>query len=99
MVHMLRNADTSVRSCLRMRSEMRPVGFKESNVTFAKDQPQYNPLPAHRTEDGRVTSCWTMTFLQRVVFLFRGKFYLTMSTFNQPLQPISMSLNFDNEDK
>ena len=30
---------------------MKPIEFPEQNVVFAKDQLEYNPLPAHRTED------------------------------------------------
>jgi hypothetical protein len=29
---------------------MTPKQFKEANVTFAKDQPEYQPLPAFRAE-------------------------------------------------
>ena len=39
---------------------MKPVEFKHQNVVFAKDQPEYQPLPALRldTPEGEVISCW-----------------------------------------
>jgi hypothetical protein len=30
---------------------MKPIEFKEKNVVFAKDQPQYQPLPALKTKE------------------------------------------------
>lgn len=38
---------------------MTPIEFPEHNVVFAKDQPEYLPLPAHKSNGvtGEVTSC------------------------------------------
>ena len=38
---------------------MTPITFKEANMIFAKNQKEYIPLPAHRTETNEhtVTSC------------------------------------------
>ena len=66
---------------------MAPIEFTEQNVVFAKDQPEYLPLPAHRTEDGRVFSCWKMTLLERVIVLFTGRIWFGTMPFGQPLQP------------
>lgn len=66
---------------------MKPIDFEESNITYAKDQPEYLPLPAHRTEDGTVTSCWKMGFREKIKVLFTGRIYLKLLTFNSPLQP------------
>lgn len=71
---------------------MHPIAFKESNCTFAQDQPEYIPLPAHKDADGRVTTCWEFTFKERLWILFSGRFYLQMLTFNKPLQPLKMSI-------
>jgi hypothetical protein len=57
-------------------------------VTFAADQPQYLPLPAHRNAAGEVTSCWSLTWRERFRVLFSGQFFITVLTFNKPLQPI-----------
>lgn len=72
---------------------MKPIKFKEQNVIYAKNQPEYRPLPAHKTKDGVVTSCWQMTFKERLKVLFFGKIYLSMLTFNMPLQPILISID------
>jgi len=66
---------------------MKPIEFKEQNVVFAKDQPQYLPLPARREEDGMVITCWKLSFIERVKILFTGKMWLSQLTFNDPLQP------------
>jgi hypothetical protein len=36
---------------------MKSVEFPEQTIAIAKDQKEYNPLPAH-VEGGVVTSCW-----------------------------------------
>ncbi len=72
-----------------------PIKFEEQNVVFAENQPEYNPLPAHRREDGRVTSCWSMNLWQRLKFLFTGRIYLSLWTGNKPLQPMRLTLNFE----
>lgn len=70
---------------------MLPVKFKECNITFAKDQVEYIPLPAYIDPLGKVTTCWKFTKLERLKALFLGKIYLSMLTFNQPLQPLRLS--------
>jgi hypothetical protein len=66
---------------------MTPLRFKESNVTFAEDQPQYQPLPAFRADDGTVVSCWRLTFWERLRVLFGSPLWLFQLTFGEPLQP------------
>jgi hypothetical protein len=66
---------------------MKPITFPESNVTFAKDQPEYLPLPAWRDEEGQVVSCWKLTFVERLKVVFGTNIWLSQLTFNQPLQP------------
>ena len=67
---------------------MRPIPFKESNVTFAKDQPEYLPLPAHLTRAGEVITCWELSLLERIKVALSGKIWLRVLTFGQPLQPL-----------
>lgn len=76
---------------------MKPVGFFQQTVVYAKDQPEYIPLPAHKTKDGHVTSCWTFTLKERLRILFGAKVYWTQMTFNRPLQPVRPSLDFGEE--
>ena len=71
---------------------MVPVDFFGSNCTYAKDQPEYLPLPAHRTAGGWVTSCWKLTLRERIKVLFTGRVFLTVATFNKPLQPQILSV-------
>jgi hypothetical protein len=66
---------------------MKPVKFPGSNCTYAENQPEYLPLPVHRTDDGVVTSCWTMTWRERLRVLFTGRIWWRVLTFNHPLQP------------
>jgi hypothetical protein len=66
---------------------MKPVEFPQQNVVFAKDQPEYLPLPAFKTHDGEVTSCWGMTWRERLRVLLTGRIYISNLTFNHPLQP------------
>lgn len=35
-----------------------PIDFPGRNVIFAENQPEYNPLPAIRTDDGEVIICY-----------------------------------------
>ena len=67
---------------------MDPCPFPEQNVVFAKDQEEYQKLPAFRTSDGQVTSCWRLSWRERLALLIRGRLWLSVLTFNQPLQPI-----------
>lgn len=72
---------------------MRPFKFKECNVIFAKDQPEYNQLPAFRNEspNGEVITCWQLSFKERLQVLFFGKVWLNLLTFNRPLTPSAMA--------
>ena len=68
---------------------MKPIEFKEQNVVFAKDQPQYQPLPAfkNKTLEGEVISCWQLSIIERLRILFTGKLWVSLMTFNKPLTP------------
>ena len=71
---------------------MKPIKFKECNATFAENQPEYLPLPVHKSAFGIVTSCWKLSLFERVKVLFLGKVYLSLMTFNKPLQPQKLSV-------
>lgn len=72
---------------------MKPVKFKEQNVVFAENQPEYTPLPALRldTTDGQVVTCWKMSFKERIRVLFTGKVWMSLLSFNKPLTPSFLS--------
>ena len=74
---------------------MKPIEFKDQNVVFAKDQPEYMPLPALLldTPRGEVISCWKMSLRDRIKILFTGKVWLSLVSFNKPLMPSYLSAN------
>lgn len=74
---------------------MKPVNFKGQNVVFAKDQPEYQPLPALKldTPEGEVISCWKLSFKERVKILFTGRIWLSLMSFNKLLTPSYLSVN------
>lgn len=76
---------------------MKPIEFKGANTKYAEEQEEYQTLPAHRTKDGQVTTCWKLTLKERIKLLFKGRIYLQQSTFNLKLQPQAMLLSFNAE--
>ena len=68
---------------------MKPIKFKEVNVTFAENQKEYLPLPAFKNDspEGEVVSCWKLTFRERFRILFTGKLWVSLMSFNKPLTP------------
>ena len=75
---------------------MKPIlpvvpGFALEVTTFAKDQPEYNPLPSHRQPDGTVTTRWSLTWKERFLVAIGGSLWLQVLTFNRPLQPVKLT--------
>ena len=71
---------------------MKAIEFPEHNTVFAKNQPQYLQLPAHRSDEGVVTTCYELTWKERFAILFGAKLWLQQLTFNHALQPQKPSL-------
>lgn len=76
---------------------MKPVspvirGSHIPEVNYAEDQPQYMTLPAIRTPDGVVLSRWQLTEKEKQQIAETGEIYLMVWTFNQPLQPVLLSV-------
>ena len=67
---------------------MRPTKFKEHNVIYAKNQAEYQQLPALKGEDGTVISCWKLSWKEKIKLLITGKIWLAAMTFNNSLQPV-----------
>ena len=67
---------------------MKPVHFPEENVIFAEDQPEHMPLPAYKSEDGQVISCWAFTWRERFRVLWNGRVWLGALTFHTPHHPV-----------
>lgn len=66
---------------------MKPVKFAEQNVIYAEHQPEYQPLPSHKTADGEVITCWGLDWRERLLVLFTGRVWWRTLTFGGPLQP------------
>lgn len=62
-------------------------------VVYAKDQPEYQPLPCIKTPDGAVLTRWSLNEQERRQVAEQGYVYLTVMTFNQPLQPLLMTVD------
>lgn len=66
------------------------VEFPEQTIVYAKDQPEYRPLPAYRYANdpsGTIVCCWKLSARDRLRVLFTGHLWHSILTFNQPLQP------------
>jgi len=66
-------------------------GFEIPIVEFAKSQPEYLTLPAWRGHDGLVVTRWKFSFMERLKILFTGDLWLSIKTFNSPLQPVKLT--------
>lgn len=71
------------------------IEFPEQTVVIAKDQPEYNPLPAYQYNDkeGTIVCCWKLSFKERIKLLFTGKLWHHILTFHQSLQPQLLQVN------
>jgi hypothetical protein len=73
---------------------MTPVKFPQANAIYGAGQPEYIPLPAHRTPDGHeVTACWHMSWRERIRCLFTGNVFVTILTFGDALAPSRVTLD------
>jgi hypothetical protein len=79
-----------------MKSDIQLISFPQQNCVFAKDQPEYRQLPAHKVVDstaGEIIFCWKLSWAQRIKVLFTGKLWHRVLTFEQPLQPQLLEVN------
>ena len=65
---------------------MNPIEFEGQNCVFAKDQPEYLPLPALVVENQTIT-CWELSAAEVEALRFSKKIWLSQMNFGQPLQP------------
>lgn len=68
---------------------MKPIKFKEQNIIFAENQPEYLPLPAFKNNSpqGEVISCWQLSWKERLRILWTGKLWVSLLSFNNPPTP------------
>jgi len=76
---------------------MQPVtpivpGYNLPVTEFAKTQAEYQSLPAFRQADGAVLTRWHLSWRERLRVLCKGDVYLSVLTFNRPLQPIALEV-------
>lgn len=82
---------------------MEPIGFEieqtamlpaHTLVTYAKDQPEYRPLPVAKLHgpSGRVVSRWSFTADERARIASGEDLFIEVMTFGDPLQPILPSV-------
>ena len=71
---------------------MTPTKFEGQNVVYAENQPEYLPLPAMQLQDegGTVITCWELSDDELKEVVKNKKVYLSMMTFRNPLQPVSL---------
>jgi len=67
---------------------MTPARFPEQNVVYAEHQKEYVPLPALRDPEGKVLTCWRLSWRERFKLLLTGRLWVLMLTFGGPPQPI-----------
>lgn len=72
---------------------MNPVHFLHANSVYAKDQPEYIPLPCHKDEHGTITIKWKLSWKERWAVLKNGVIWHQVDTFNRPLQPVNMQVD------
>lgn len=71
---------------------MSPIEFEGMTGTAAKNQPEYGNLPMHRN-DTTVTSCWKMTWRERIRVLFTGRVWLQLLEYDRLITPSIVSAN------
>jgi hypothetical protein len=76
---------------------MLPREFKGANVIMGGKQAQYKPLPAHRTNDGTLITCWKLTFADKIKILLTGDIWVLVKTFSRPLQPMILLAEFESK--
>lgn len=69
-----------------MKPVMPEAYFGGHEMTIAKDQPPYLPLPA-RVDESTVITTWELTAVERAALLGGAKLVVQITTFGDPLQP------------
>lgn len=70
---------------------MFPLEYEHSRI-YAKNQKEYLPLPAITKINGDILITWKLSLKERIKLLFNGCLYHQVKTFNQPLQPILITV-------
>lgn len=76
---------------------MKAVNFKKANVVYGENQPEYIPLPAYKVPDdpkGAIVTKWKLSPEELEKVQETGEIYLSMLTFNEPMQPVMLTTDF-----
>lgn len=66
--------------------------YVDQEVVYAKDQPQYRPLPVLRNSQGVLLSRWKLSDEEREAIAAGADLFLYNWTFNQALQPVRIEI-------
>ncbi len=66
--------------------------FVPLEVVYARDQPQYIPLPVIRNADGVLLSRWKLSESEREAIAAGADIFLSVWTHNRPLQPVRVEI-------
>lgn len=74
---------------------MEPITFDDANIIFGAQQPEYKPLPAELCDSatGQIITCWELSPEEIKRIQETGKIWLSVLTFGQPLQPVSLAVD------
>lgn len=72
---------------------MVPIKFDGQNVTFAEDQPEYLPLPAHGQPNGIITFCMFLSKSECLYIKKKKLVHVSVLCFGRPVQPIKVHFN------
>lgn len=63
-------------------------------VTLAKHQPEYVPLPAiiGNDQNGIITTRWTLSWRERIRLLIHGDLWLQQMTFHRGFSPVKLTV-------
>lgn len=53
---------------------MKPKKFQEANVVYGEGQPEYKPLPAHKTKEGQAIFCFELDEAERKKIAETGEY-------------------------
>lgn len=96
----IRKRNVSLERNQERSKAMKPVEFPGVNVVFAKDQPEYMPLPAMKIPNdpqGLIITKWQLSPEELERVKETGTIHLSMLTFNQPLQPVLLTVDLPTE--
>lgn len=62
-------------------------------IVYAENQPEYLQLPMWKGPEGHRVCRWKLTWRERITVLLNGSLWLSVLTFNRPLQPVKIDVS------